>query len=125
MNKKICVSAIGIENKKVYLAHKKGKWGPECEGSDHEKHLLVLEGDEFVYLADCLEVGEEFKIVIPVSGEKEAKEIFALRIEKGVHVSERFDFDAHHNTFWLLAHTYPVVRPMKWNQNNIFCVCVR
>jgi hypothetical protein len=64
--------------------------------------------------------GEEFKIVIPVEDEAQARAIYAKRMKALVNVSRRFDFDAFYKTFWLLTVTYPVVRPMEWDQNNVF-----
>lgn len=117
----IWVSGIGLEDKKAFVAHENGNWGPENADSDYLKHPLKLcSAMNLVCYANFLKRGEEFKIVVPVSGEKEARLIFTKRMKEDVHISERFDFDATHNTLWLLDSNYPVFRPMKWNQNNVF-----
>lgn len=121
-NISIRVSSVGLENKSVYVAHDKGNWGPELEGSDHQKHPLTL-SDDGLFLScdgDFLEDHEEFKIVVPVTYEAEAKQIYSKRMAKRVHVNIRFDFDSNHNTLWLLAESHPVVRPGEWNQNNVY-----
>jgi len=121
-NASIRVSLAGLENKSAYIAHDKGNWGPELENSDHQKHPLALSEDGLSLFCDgdFLEDHEEFKVVVPVKDEAEAKRIYDERIAKEAHVNTRFDFDANHNTFWLLAESHPVVRPGEWNQNNIF-----
>lgn len=118
----IRVSSVGLENKEVYIAHDKGNWGPEQEDSDYLEHPLKLSKDKLRFICDgCfLKNGEEFKIIIPVKDELEAKQIFGERMTKGAHVNTRFDFDANHNTFWLLAESHPVIRPGEWNQNNVY-----
>lgn len=118
----IRVSAVGLEDKKAYVAHAEGLWGSELEDSDYINNPLTLSEDG-LHLScdkDFLENGEEFKIVVPVEDEGEAKRIFGERMSKGVHVNTRFDFDANHNTFWLLAESHPVIRPGNWDQNNVY-----
>jgi len=121
-NTSIRVSAVGLENKRVYVAHESGNWGPEKKGSDHKDHPLTLSEDGLHLISDedFLKEGEEFKIVVPVEDEDEAKQIYDERISKGAHVNERFDFDADQKTFWLLALSHDVVRPEEWNQNNVY-----
>jgi len=118
----IQVSSVGLENKKVYIAHENGSWGPELVSSDYKQHPLTLSNDGPYLVCDgnFLEEGEEFKIVVPVVDEKEAKKIYQERIDKGVHVNKRFDFDSEQNTFWLLAESHLVVRGEEWNQNNVY-----
>lgn len=120
----IRVSAVGLVGKKAYCAHEKGNWGPEPTGGgpgDFEQHPLTFSKDGHWLICDghFLKTNEEFKIVVPVSGEEEAKRIYGERISKGAHVNTRFDFDANHNMLWLLAVSHPVVRPGEWNQNNV------
>ena len=118
----IRVSSVGLGNKKAYVAHDKGNWGPELENSDHQKHPLRLSEDGLILscAGDFLEDHEEFKVVVPVTDEAEAKQIYGKRMAEGAHINTRFDFDSNHNTFWLLAESHPVVRPGEWNQNNVY-----
>lgn len=115
------ISPVGLEGKDAYVAHAKGNWGPETEDSDHLQHpLKASENDEYLVChTDFLERGEEFKIVVPVEDESEAKRIYGERMAQGAHVNTRFDFDAKHNTLWLLASSHSVVRPGDWDQNNV------
>jgi len=118
----IQVSSVGLENTKVYISHEKGNWGPELINSDYEQHPMSLsaDGPYLVSEGDFLENGEEFKIIVPVTDEEEARKIYKERIEKGVHVNKRFDFDSEQNTFELLAESHLVVRAEEWNQNNVY-----
>ena len=122
MEKQIRVGASGLRGKDAYIAHAKGNWGPEMERSDYLEHPLSLSENGFLLTCDgsFLEDREEFKIVVPVKDESEAKRIYRERMAKGVYINTRFDFDANHNTFWLLAESHPVVRPGEWDQNNIY-----
>ncbi len=118
----IQVSSVGLENKKVYISHEKGNWGPELVNSDFKQHPMSLSanGPYLVCDGDFLEDGEEFKIIVLVVNKEEAKKIYKERIDKGVHVNERFDFDSEQNSFGLLAESHSVVRGEEWNQNNVY-----
>ena len=120
-SKFVQISSVGLDGKDAYVAHAKGNWGPELENSDHVRHPLNVskDGKYLICSTYFLEPGEEFKIVVPVEGEGEAKKIYGTRISNGAHVNTRFDFDANHNTLWLLASSHPVVRPGDWDQNNV------
>jgi hypothetical protein len=122
MGVQIRISAAGLHGKPAYVAHEKGNWGPESEGTNYLKHPLTLseDGEWLVSDGDFLSEREEFKIVVPVSGEEEAKRIYGVRMAAGKHVNTRFDFDMNHNTLWLLAVSHSVVRPGEWNQNNVY-----
>ncbi len=121
MKKFIRVSVVGLKGKRAYVAHEVGNWGPESEKSDYLQNPLPISSDgECLTCDDCFLVpGEEFKIVVHVSGEEEARAIFKERMEAGVHVGNRFDYDEEHKTLWLLAEDYSVIRAGKWNQNNV------
>ncbi len=121
----IRVSAVGLKGLTAYVAHAKGNWGPESEGSDHLQHPLALsdDGGWLICEGSFLGHGEEFKIVVSISGgraEQKAKKIYGERTSRGAHVNTRFDFDPNHKTLWLLAESHPVVRPGEWNQNNVY-----
>jgi len=121
----IQVSSVGLENKKVYIAHEKGSWGPEFVNSDYKQHHMSLSTNGPYLVCDgvFLENGEEFKIVVPVVNEEEARKVYNERISKGVHVNERFDFDdfdSEQNIFWLLAESHLVIRGEEWSQNNVY-----
>ena len=120
-SKFVKTSLVGLTFKHAYVAHAKGNWGPELKDGDYLQHPLIasVDGKYLVCDTDFLERGEEFKIVVPVKGEDEAKRIYGTRISQGAHVNTRFDFDENHNTLWLLASSHPVVRPGDWNQNNV------
>lgn len=117
----IQLSVVGLADKKIYVAHAHGNWGPELSG-DYLKHPLHLSEDResLEISGDFLEHGEEFKLVVPVRGKTEAKAIHRERLRAAAYVNPRFDFDAKQNTLWLLAESHPVVRPGDWNQNNLF-----
>lgn len=119
----IMISSIALESHRVFLAHQYGNWGPEQPDSDHQQHVLEHDTDTGVLYIDprqILQPGEEFKLLVPVEGEEEARMIFGKRFGAGVMVSERFDYDQSHCTLWFLTPNYPVVRPMAWNQNNVY-----
>ena len=120
--KLIVVSAIGLLAEPLYIAHEFGNWGPEMNGSDHLEHPMALSEDEkwFICDGDFLDIGEEFKIVAPNTNHDEAVHIYGLRVSGKVHVNIRLDYDLKHEAFWLLAESHSVIRPEKWNQNNVY-----
>ena len=117
----IRISAYGqLAEKDVYIAHARGHWGPERDG-DYLKNQMHRGRGLFVLSPTFLKEGEQFKIIVPVTNEREARRIYLQRMGHGYHVGKRFDFDSTHKTLWLLAENYPIIRPEQWNQNNV-CV---
>lgn len=112
------VHARGLEERSVYVAHERGNWGPESKENDYQTHKMILVGSHFVLDSSFLDTDEEFKLVVPEISLDEAYGIYAVR-QGSVHVNNRMDYDQKQKAFWLLAESHPVVRPEKWNQNNV------
>lgn len=120
----VFIDAIGIEKYAVYMAHERGNWGPEHQNSDALLCALQLNthagGDRLWIPCPNLVLGEEFKLLIPDFNRAAAVEVYNTRMDAGVHVGLRFDYDIKTNTMWLLANSHPVVREGEWNQNNVY-----
>ena len=118
----VLTSSVGLEGKDVYIAHEKGNRGPELKDSDYRRNNLRPSADK-LYLFCCgifLKEDEEFRLLVHVKDEDEARRIYDKRITEGVHVGSMFVFDAKQNTFWFLAESHPVVRRGEWNQSNTY-----
>jgi hypothetical protein len=113
----------------VYLAS--GTLNNWCQGDFgfQDEPQLRLDTDQKNFIIDAtdlLDIGDEFKLVIPYFGAEQAARAYAARLDAapdtpgGVHSSQRFDLDPNTGHFWLLANSHPVVRPGLWNQNNIY-----
>jgi len=120
----IYVRAHGLCGYGVYVAHHAGGWGPETSSEkspgDFRRHGMTQSGEYFEIDGSFLDRGEEFKLVVPVRDAYAAYAIYAARVNAGVHVGMRMDFDAATDCLWLLAHSHPVVREGEWDQNNIY-----
>lgn len=120
----VSISCIGLEGYAVYMAHEKGDWGPENPDSDYLLNPLTLNkhagGDKLWIPAPNLEPGEEFKFVVPELSEVLAVKAYNTRMDAGVHVGLRFDYDRKTQAFWLLADGHTVIREGEWNQNNVY-----
>ncbi|MCH7529653.1 hypothetical protein IIB50_00850, partial [Patescibacteria group bacterium] len=96
-------------------------WGPENKGSDCLEHPLELYGAvDLICYANFLERSEEFKIVVFVKDDVEARKIFAKRILEDVHITIDFDYNADYKTFWLLDSSYPFIHPEGRSSRNVF-----
>jgi hypothetical protein len=117
----LIISSLGLYGRTVFLVHENGNWGPEQENSDHDKYPFTCmpTRQRCVLYDHPLKIGEKFKLLIHVE-ETQAQHMYRTRIENGIHVGHRFDFDKKHNTLWLLIPSFPVVRAGQWNQNNVY-----
>jgi len=131
----IAIGAVGIEEKQPYLAHSRGDWGPENDGT---LHPLTKTGHWWVFKNPdkVLAEGEQFKILVKDVSPEEARGIHDARVRGGVHVGgprtdnplENFDYDPNTRCMWFLAHDdpdsvgggYPSIRVGKWNRNSVF-----
>lgn len=124
--KLVSISAVGLSEFSIFIAHERGNWGPEHVGSDYRNNQLQLNQNKDRLVFDPKEIlqpREQFKLIVPNISLGIAYGVYAKRMEAGVHVGDRMDYDMNTQTFWLLADptdTCKVVALGQWNQNNIW-----
>ncbi|MFC1687900.1 hypothetical protein ACFL0L_05065 [Patescibacteria group bacterium] len=109
------MSRVGLaeEHLRVFIAHEGSNWEPDPELEFHPT------GGQLVATNVNLPMRTEFKVVVTgLNDEQEARRIFEAR-EEHLIPSNHFGWDTKHRRLWLLLHEFEVIRPGKWNCNNI------